>query len=182
MKTICTILLVCLTFLSNAQTLEYNRTIDTLLAITIPGGTVFNITNRQIIGNYISAPSNKVWKVQSIIVMPVPAFDINGNSILLYQSANNYGDFNSISARISLMLKNNSFENELFSDPIPGQGTANQGSNKISSPIWLNNSELGIAFTHTLNQAVSQNNPYLNPNWGSYTGYVHLSILEFNTN
>jgi hypothetical protein len=183
MKTICTILLVCLTFLSNAQTLEYNRTIDTLLAVTIPGGTSFNITNLQIIGNYIAAPSNKVWKVQSVIIMPVAERDINSNPILIANSSG-IDDFADIGARIAFMLKNNGLENSLFSEAIPaGSGGANQGSNMISSPIWINNSELGIAFTHT-HSVPSTNSPYLNPNWGSgsYTGYVHLSILEFNTN
>tara|TARA_B100000963_G_C22608885_1_gene663932 strand:+ start:934 stop:1482 length:549 start_codon:yes stop_codon:yes gene_type:complete len=165
---------------SHSQNLEYSRVIDTTLSITIPASTIFNISNRLIIGNYITSPPNKVWKVQSVIIMPVPAYDINGNSILLYQSGNNWGSFNSLSARISLMIKNNTLEEELFSESIPGQGTYNLGSNRISSPLWINNSELGIAFKHNYNQPINPNNPYLNPNWGSYTGYIHLSIIEFN--
>ena len=173
--------LVFFPFLINAQSLEYNRTIDTVLTITIAPNTYFNSSNKQIIGDYISPPSNKVWKVQSIIIIHDNDKDLNSNTALRYQG-NVYGNGSlyEIGARIALMIKNNGFENSLYTKAI----TTNQKDFQqiYTSPIWINNSELGIAFIHTLNQSSTNTNPYLNHNFGSYSGYIHLSITEFNTN
>ena len=177
-KRIIITLSICLAFAlsSNAQTLEYNRTIDTLLSITIPSGTVFNTSNSWILGNYMSVPANKVWKVQSVIILTPGDEDQNGgNSTLHYNNGSSYGNLTSVSARIAFMIKNGGLEEALFSTNIPSQQNTNQGQNFISSPLWLSQSELGIAFYHNHSGA---NNPYLVID---YTGYIHISIMEFNT-
>mgnify|MGYP001284152501 CR=1 FL=1 len=173
MKKICTLLFVFFALLSNAQTLEYNRTIDTLLAITIPSGTVFNSSNYWIMGDYLSIPDNKVWKVQSIIFLTPSDEQNNGSYSLNYNNGWAWGSLNNIVARIVLMIKNNGVEEALFSSEIPTQQNTDQGENHISSPLWLSQSELGVAFHHVHNSA----DPYLIID---YTGYVHVSILEFN--
>ena len=174
-------LLVFAPFFINAQSLEYNRTIDTVLSITIAPNTNFNNSNKQIIGDYISAPSNKVWKVQSIIIFFDNDKDTNSNTALRYQgSVYGTGSLSEIGARIELMIKNNGFENSLYSKEI----TTNQKDFQqiYTSPIWINNSELGIAFTHTRSNGPTNYNPYINQSFGSYSGYIHFSIIEFNTN
>lgn len=174
--------LVFFPFLINAQSLEYNRTIDTVLSLTVPAGTVFNTSsNKQIVGDYISAPSNKVWKVQSIIIICPNDKNQNGNKPIQYGNSSNYADgsFTEISGKIALMIKNNGFENNLFSKNI--ESSPQNFEQVYNSPIWINNSELGIAFIHNANMSSSYN-IYLNNSYGSYTGYIHLSIIEFNTN
>jgi hypothetical protein len=179
MKKIFTILLVLFTLLSNAQTLEYNRTIDTLLSITIPSGTVFNSTNFQIFGSFLTPPNNKTWKVQSIIINTPCDECQNGASTLHYSNASGYvgswGNLTSISGAISVMLRNNSNDLGLFKRNINSTMNHEQGTNYINSPLWLSQSQLGIAFTHIY--GTQTNTPF---SVIDYTGYVHLSILEFN--
>ena len=176
MKNFFTLTLCFLTLSLTAQTLEYNKTIDTLLSITIPNGTVFSSSNWLISGNYISVPTNKVWKVQSIMIFtPGDEVQNGGNTTLHYLSGSSWGNLTSVSGKIALMLRNNGTEHGLFESAIPATQQSDDGSNFIDRPLWLSQSDLGIAFTHSHNSATP---PYLIID---YTGYVHLSILEFNT-
>ena len=174
MKKTYTILLIFFTLLSNAQTLEYNRTIDTLLAITIPSGTVFDSNNFWIMGDYMSVPANKVWKVQSLMILaPGDEEENNYSTTLYYNNGSPWGNLNSITGKIVIMLKNAGVEEALFSRSIPQVTQTSQGENYINSPFWLSQSDLGIAFRHSENST----EPYLIVD---YTAYVHVSILEFN--
>ena len=68
MKKTCTILLVCLTFLSYAQTLEFSRVIDTVLVLDITSSTDIS---SEVYGQQVISPSaGKVWKIQSLLLDP----------------------------------------------------------------------------------------------------------------
>ena len=179
MKKTVTILLLLITLFSKAQDLQYHRTIDTVLTITIPNGTVFNSTNFEITGAFLMPPNNKTWKVQSIIInAPCDECQNGGQSTLHYTDANGYvgswGSLYSISGAISVMLRNNSNDIGLFKRQVDSNLNHEQGTNYITSPLWLNQSQLGIAFTHTY--GTQANTPFLIMD---YTGKIHFSILEF---
>jgi hypothetical protein len=165
MKKTCTILLLLITLFSKAQDLQYHRTIDTVLTITIPSGTIFNSTNFQITGSFLTPPNNKTWKVQSIIINTpcdecqnawqntLHYTDVNGNVV------GTYGNLSSVSGAISVMLRNNSNDIGLFKRQVSANLNHEQGTNYITSPLWLSQSQLGIAFTHT--HATQNNTPFL---------------------
>jgi len=155
------------------QNLEYNRTIDTLFSLTLPSGTAFDGSNQLIIGDYLSIPNGKVWKVQSIMLMsPIASA---GN--IIFCSGGNWGNLSSISASIVMMIKNNGIEQQMHSRSIPSS-LNDQGDNYLKSPLWCKNSELGIGFTHNYTDSIS-NIICLS---SDFTAHIHFSILEFNGN
>ena len=176
MKINITMLLLLLTLIGNTQNLQYNRTIDTILTITIPNGTIFTTSNHVIVGSFLTPPNNKVWKVQSIMInAPCDECQNNGNSTLHYNSGNSYGNLTSVSGGIAVLLRNNSDIISMYRRTIPSSLAHEHGNNFLSSPLWLNASELGIGFNHTYS---GNNDPYLILD---YIGKIHLSILEFST-
>ena len=167
------LILLCLPMLLLGQNLEYNRTIDTLFSLTIPSGTAFDGSNQLIIGDYLSIPNGKVWKVQSIMLMS-PLADTGP---IAFCSSGNYGNLSSITASIVMMIKNNGIEQRMYSRIIPSN-INDQGENYLKSPLWCKNSELGFGFTHTYTDSIN-NIICLS---SDFTAHIHFSILEFNGN
>ena len=66
MKKILLILIVCMTTTSNAQNLEFSKVIDTVITLTI-GNSPQNIATKHL-GQTLSPPSGKVWKVNNILL------------------------------------------------------------------------------------------------------------------
>lgn len=167
MKKTYTILLVLFTLLSNAQTLEYNRVIDTVLSITIPSGVNMNTSGLSGItyGDFTSPPNGKVWKVESITVNAPKIFETMVMYCVGSQYTSNWGTY----LRIQAVIRDESITNSLY-ESAPSIQTGS--GNYLNSPLWINNAELGIAFRSLVAEDVCLTQPY--------TGYVFLSIIEFN--
>jgi hypothetical protein len=152
--------------------LQFNRVIDTVLSITIPTGLNLNttvngtLTSGITYGDFISPTNGKVWKIESIMIQAPFILD---ESIPYCNTSNGWSSNWASYLRIQSVLRDESIANSLHE---VNPTSATSGENFLTSPIWVNNAELGIAFRSTVTVDACLTQPY--------TGYVFLSIIEFN--
>ena len=154
---------------SYSQNLEYSRVIDTSLTITIPSGYCFNTGNNGFFGNYLSVPQGKVWKVQSVdIIVPTPSYHY------ISYGSNTCG-FYCFDTKVTLTKKTSTTENHIYLQAIGNSAGSppSSASNIYNSPIWLDDTQLGIGIWHS-------NSPYSYCSTQSYNAHIHFSIIEFN--
>ena len=181
MKKICTILLVCFTFLSNAQTLEFSRVIDTVLVLDITSST--NITLVTYGQQQISPSPGKVWKIQSLL------FDPGHMAYIDHCQSNVSGQFYSTDIHCFVELNDGINSANICSSwpsgNTTGPSTSASGSIRNLETVQCFENIMWINSSSTIKIGVVSSRPFptpaSHPCVSDLTIKAYVSIIEFNT-
>ena len=161
---------------SYSQNLEYSRVIDTTLTYTMNVGVCYDRFFGQLnVGDYISPPQGKVWKVQSLMFLIPPVYSSYISSYMVDHVGNSirFPDYN---FRAIALLKNGTTEEIFTEENLPERyDNINAVGNKLRNPLWISSGEIGIGVWH--NAHMGSNDICMTT---AYSFHIHLSIIEFN--
>ena len=178
MKKIHIILLAFLYSTSYAQNLEFNQVIDTVLILDI-GNTQQNISTKYL-GQTISPPSGKVWKVNNILLDPGSIVNNYVNGIYdCFSCDDPTHDRNDLKFGVDINDGANDIDIRLITPSVGPTTVHNAGyPTSISFPLWVNSGSVFRTF-------IIQNNDYQPSSTSDICvrnvfAKAYFSIIEFN--
>jgi hypothetical protein len=159
--------------------LQFNRVIDTILVVDI-GATAIDVSTKHI-GETLSPPSGKVWKINNIQCDPGYIKNYAAGSIIdCFLCSNPTQDVNDVNFGIDIYDGNNYVNLNLLA-PSVGTNAINleaKTASTISFPIWINSSSSLRSFVvqSGIYHFVSTSNRCVR-NW---TAKAYVSLIEFN--
>ena len=177
-----TLLIICLFVGLNTvaqNQLQFNRVIDTILVVDI-GSTAIDVSVKHI-GETLSPPNGKVWKINNI--QCDPGYIINASSYNIkdcFLCSNPTQDVNDVKFGIDIYDGNNYVNLNLIA-PSVGVNGENFGAvtaNALSFPIWINSSSSLRSFV--VQSSIYHFSSTSNRCVRNWTAKAYVSLIEFN--
>lgn len=170
---------------SQGGDLQFNRVIDTVLVAHITDSGGFVEIKNKFVGDSISPPSGKVWKVNNILYDKGTFYNQNNNYVecVLSPSSNIGYNYEKISGGIDFIKSGEELDLFRMNYPEGPNGYLPSASNvDINYPIWMSNTSFLRIF---IQQSVGTN-LLSNPSYCDiiaikrYKVRALVSIMEFN--